>query len=54
VEDGARVGVGAILLPGVRVGRNAVVGAGAVVTRDVEPDSFVLGVPARPVPETAR
>jgi acetyltransferase-like isoleucine patch superfamily enzyme len=47
VEDGADLGVGAILLPGVRVGRGAQVGAGAVVTEDVPPGAVVAGVPAR-------
>jgi acetyltransferase-like isoleucine patch superfamily enzyme len=47
VEDGADVGVGAILLPGVTVGRGAVVGAGAVVTSDVPAYAVVAGVPAR-------
>lgn len=48
VEAGAMIGGGASLLPGVVVGREAVVGSGAVVTRDVEPGTTVLGVPARP------
>ena len=39
----------AIILPGVRIGDGAVVSAGAVVTRDVEPYAIVAGVPARPV-----
>jgi acetyltransferase-like isoleucine patch superfamily enzyme len=47
VEAGADVGTGAVLLPGVRVGRGSVVGAGAVVTRDVPPFAVVAGVPAR-------
>lgn len=47
VEDGADVGVGAILLPGVTVGRGAIVGAGAVVTRDVPAYAVAAGVPAR-------
>jgi len=47
IEDGAWLGGGAILLPGVRVGRNAVVGAGAVVTRDVPANAVVAGNPAR-------
>lgn len=49
VEDGADVGTGAVLLPGVTVGRGSIVGAGAVVTRDVAPLSIVAGVPARHV-----
>jgi acetyltransferase-like isoleucine patch superfamily enzyme len=47
VEDGADIGVNAVLLPGVTVGRGAIVGAGAVVTRDVAPMTVVAGVPAR-------
>jgi acetyltransferase-like isoleucine patch superfamily enzyme len=50
VEDEARIGAGATFLPGVTVGRGAIVGAGSVVTRDVEAGTKVLGVPARPVP----
>jgi acetyltransferase-like isoleucine patch superfamily enzyme len=49
VEDGAMIGGGASLLPGVVVGQRAVVAAGAVVTRDVGPGAVVVGVPARPV-----
>jgi acetyltransferase-like isoleucine patch superfamily enzyme len=47
IEDDADIGVGAIILPGVRVGRGAQVAAGAVVTRDVEPYAIAAGVPAR-------
>ena len=47
VEQGASIGSGAILLGGVRIGRAATVGAGAVVTRDVEPAQVVAGNPAR-------
>lgn len=49
VEDEAWIGAGSILLPGVRVGRGAVVAAGAVVNKDVEAFSLVAGVPARMV-----
>jgi acetyltransferase-like isoleucine patch superfamily enzyme len=42
----ADVGVNAVLLPGVTVGKGAIVGAGAVVTKDVPPDSLAVGVPA--------
>jgi acetyltransferase-like isoleucine patch superfamily enzyme len=47
IEDDCDIGVGARILPGVTVGRGAQVGAGAVVTRDVERYSVVAGVPAR-------
>lgn len=47
IEDDAWIGAGAIILDGVRIGRGAVVGAGAVVTRDVAPHTVVAGVPAR-------
>jgi acetyltransferase-like isoleucine patch superfamily enzyme len=47
IEDGADVGAGAVILPGVTVGRDSIVGAGAVVTRDVPPRAVVAGVPAR-------
>ena len=41
------VGVNAVVLPGVTIGKGAIVGAGAVVTADVEPYTIVAGVPAR-------
>ena len=47
IEDEADVGVGAILLPGVTVGRGAVIGAGAIVTRDIPAYAVAAGVPAR-------
>lgn len=49
IEDYVFVGARAIILPGVTVGRGAVVAAGAVVTRDVEPFVIVGGVPAKPI-----
>ena len=51
VEDTVWVGGGAILLPGVRVGRNAVIGAGAVVSRSVPANTVVAGNPARVIRE---
>jgi acetyltransferase-like isoleucine patch superfamily enzyme len=47
VDDGADIGVNAVLLPGVTVGAGAIVGAGAVVTKDVAPNTIVAGVPAK-------
>jgi serine acetyltransferase len=47
IGDDVWIGAGAIILPGVSVGNGAVVAAGAVVTRDVEPFQMVAGVPAR-------
>jgi maltose O-acetyltransferase len=51
IEDNVWVGGGAILLPGVRIGRNAVVGAGAVVSRNVPANTIVAGNPARVIRE---
>jgi acetyltransferase-like isoleucine patch superfamily enzyme len=47
VREGAKVGANATILPGVTIGRDALVGAGSVVTRDVEPRAIVAGNPAR-------
>jgi acetyltransferase-like isoleucine patch superfamily enzyme len=47
IRRGARVGGGAILCPGVEIGEEAFVGAGAVVTKDVPPRKLVVGSPAR-------
>lgn len=47
IEAGAQIGVGAILLPYVRIGAGAIVGSGAVVTKDVPPGTVVVGSPAR-------
>ena len=47
IRRGARIGGGAILLPGVEIGEEAYVGAGAVVTKDVEARMLVVGSPAR-------
>lgn len=49
VERGASLGSGAVILGGLRIGEEAVVGAGAVVTRDVPPGATVVGNPARAV-----
>jgi acetyltransferase-like isoleucine patch superfamily enzyme len=51
VEDDVWIGHGSIILAGVRIGRGAVVAAGSVVLKDVEPYSVVAGVPAARVKE---
>lgn len=47
VEDGAGIGAGAVICPGVTIGEGSLVGAGAVVTDDVPPETTVVGNPAR-------
>lgn len=47
IEDGVWIGAAAIILGGVTLGRGCVVAAGAVVTKNVDPDTLVAGVPAK-------
>ncbi|MBD2184437.1 gamma carbonic anhydrase family protein [Aerosakkonema funiforme] len=47
IERGSLIGIGAVVLDGVRVGAGSIVGAGSVVTKDVPPKSLVVGVPAK-------
>ncbi len=49
IKKDAWIGTGAIILPNVSVGERSIVGAGAVVTTDVPPDTVVAGVPAKPL-----
>jgi len=49
VETGASIGSGSTILGGLTIGRNAMIGAGSVVTKDVEPGTVVAGNPARPL-----
>ena len=54
LRKGARIGAGAVLLPGVEIGEDGLVAAGSIVTKDVPPRTIVLGAPAKPwrdVPE---
>ena len=51
IRRGARVGGGAVILPGIEIGEEAFVGAGAVVTRDVPARAVVVGSPARQIRE---
>jgi acetyltransferase-like isoleucine patch superfamily enzyme len=49
IEDDVWIGANALILPGVTIGRGAIVGGGAVVSKDVEPFTIVAGVPAIPI-----
>jgi acetyltransferase-like isoleucine patch superfamily enzyme len=53
-EYGCKIGTGAVVLAGVTVGANALVGAGSVVTRDVAANTIVYGVPAKMLGEVTR
>jgi acetyltransferase-like isoleucine patch superfamily enzyme len=53
IRRGARVGGGAVLCPGIEIGEEAFVGAGAVVTKDVPPRKLVVGSPARVLRDVA-
>lgn len=52
VKEGAWIGANAIILPGVTIGKNAVIGAGSVVTQDIPDFSVAVGVPARVIKNT--
>ena len=54
VERYAMIGTGAVVLPRIRIGQGAIVGAGAVVVEDVPPHTVVVGNPARVIRKTAR
>ena len=49
IEDEAVIGANATIVAGIKVGKRAVIAAGAVVTKDVKPNTVVAGVPARPI-----
>jgi acetyltransferase-like isoleucine patch superfamily enzyme len=53
IRRGARIGGGAVLCPGIEIGEEAFVGAGAVVTKDVPPRALVVGNPARVLREVS-
>lgn len=54
IEDDADIGAGAIVMPGVTIGRGAQIGAGAVVTNDIPAYSVAIGVPARVIRERSK
>lgn len=56
LEDGVTLGAGVVVCPGVRVGRDVFAAAGAVITKDVPPETLVMGVPGRfsPLPPRLR
>lgn len=47
IKDGAHIGIGSIIMPGVTIGEGAVIGAGSVVTRDIPPYCVAVGSPAK-------
>jgi len=47
IHDNVFIGLGAIILPGVTIGHNSIIGAGCVVNRNVPPDSIMVGAPAQ-------
>lgn len=51
IESGCLIGIGAVVLDGVRVGTGSIIGAGCIVTKDVPPHSLMVGVPAKKVRE---
>ena len=54
IEDDVWIGANCVILPDVRIGKGAVVGAGAVVTKDIQPYALAAGVPAQIVKECCR
>lgn len=53
IERGCLIGIGAVVLGGVRVGAGSIIGAGCVVTKDIPPLSLVVGIPAKRVREVS-
>lgn len=53
IEKGCLIGIGAVVLDGVRIGTGSIIGAGSVVTKDVLPYSLMVGVPAKRLREVS-
>lgn len=51
IKDGAHIGIGSIIMPGITIGRGAIIGAGSVVTRDIPDYCIAVGVPAKVIKE---
>ncbi|MCX6379945.1 MAG: acyltransferase [Armatimonadetes bacterium] len=49
IHDNCFIGHGVVIMPGVSIGPNSVVGTGAVVTKDVPPNTVAVGIPAKPI-----
>jgi acetyltransferase-like isoleucine patch superfamily enzyme len=47
IEDNVFVGVNSVILPGLRIGENSIIGAGSVVTKDIPPNTVAVGNPAK-------
>lgn len=54
IEDGAHLGFGAIVMPGVTIGKGAVIGAGSIVTKNIPAYSVAVGVPAKVIKTFAK
>ncbi len=54
IEDNCLIGANAHILPNVTIGKNSIIGTGSVVISDVEPDSIVMGIPARKLGSTLK
>ena len=51
IKSGVWIGAGCIVLPGVTIGKNSVIGAGSIVTKDIPPNVIAAGNPCRPLRE---
>ena len=49
IKENVNIGMNATIMPGVTIGKNSIVGFGAVVTKDVEPNTVVAGIPAKKI-----
>ena len=47
IEDNVWIGAGAVILPGVRIGHGAIIGAGTVISKDIPPGAVYVGAPVR-------